>query len=554
MSDAVSYLSEPATVGKVVLHTTVGDLDLELFSQQAPQTCRTFLSLALRRAYDGCTFHRIERDFLAQTGDLATSALPHSQLQQLRSSEWYSTPLKPELHSQLRFNRRGLVGLARSTKPATAGAVEDNAQFFITLAPGTELTGTHTLFGKLTGDTLYNLARLNEPDVAAHNSGVIVRVSRVEVLSCPWPELAEEAEREGREAREREAEEERRRKKREDGSNRLLKRNVNALSFAADDEEAQPDEQQDGRRKGKGLHDVLQDDSKQAYEREPAAQETGTPRIAASAQASGKPQLSAAERSTNDEANDEDNEYDTHMRERVLRDRPATAGATAEARPVNAASTGIKQQIQQLTQQLFPSKAAAASSSDSTATDAPVVSALEQRKQRFLQQQQQQKRQRPDDSTSSADTMAKLARFRTKLQHAPLSSTPAADEEEGKEAAVDWVTASASLLRDAEDEEEVRVRERERAEGAAWMRHRLQFVRRPQDYAAEEAEGSNLVVFDPTGREGSREEVRMGRKGLGVESGEKRAGDGDRRRDDRRRDDRGSRHKRESQSGERQNR
>ena len=548
MSEAVSYLSEPATAGKVVLHTTIGDLDLELFSQQAPQTCRTFLHLALRRAHDGCTFHRIERDFLAQSGDLATSSLPHDRLQRVRAAEWYSEPLKPELHSRLRFNRRGLVGLARSAKPqaadgSTAAAVEDNAQFFITLAPTAELTGQHTLFGKITGSTLYNLTRLNEPDVAATNSTTKVRVTGVELLTCPWPELIGEVEEEERAWRVAEEEEARRRKKKEAESNRLAKRNVNALSFAADDEEAEPEEgQADRRKRGKGLHDVLvvdkrlpRGDEEEAVTKEAEMKQPSRPAVEE------VKRDSDAQRSDDDDE-DEDDKYDLQMRERVMRGKLASAD-NGQSTSASTSSADIKHQIQQLTKQLFPAKSAASSTSASDASNTPAVSLVEQRKQRFLQQ----KRQRLDDSTTSSnDTMAKLASFRSKLQHTTLTNPPpqpnSAVDSEQQKTDVDWVTASASLLRDAEDEEERKVREKERLEGAAWMRHRLQFVKRPQDYAAEEGGGEDgLVVFDPTGKEGSKEEVRMGRKGLGVEMGDGRRR-GDSRERDRRRDDHSSHH------------
>ena len=542
MSDAVSYLSEPATAGKLVLHTTIGDLDIELFSQQTPQTCRTFLSLALRHAYNGCTFHRIERDFLAQTGDLATSALPHARLQHIRTADWYTTPLKPELHSRLRFTRRGLIGLARSAKPAlptassNTAAVEDNSQFFITLAATAELSGEHTLFGKVTGDTLYNLSRLNDSDVAAPNSAIQVRINSVQLLSCPWPELTADVEREEREWRVREEEEERRRKKTENGNNKLARRNVHALSFGADEVDESEEQQADRRKRGKGLHDVLGNDSRLAMgdDRENGSNGAEREQSPAVSRPAVEGQRPAAVGTSDNEDEDEDAGYEARMRDQVLRNNRASADS-AHATSASASSADIKQQIQQLTKQLFPSQSAAPSSSDSAAVHTAAVSVLEQRKQRFMQLT----RRRSDDPTSSTDTMAKLARFRTKLQHAqPIqpSHAPstaaaalsnnnrqaaAADDEQRQQptTTVDWVTASASLLRDADDEEEMRVRGQERAEGMAWMRHRLQFARRPQDYAEEEgSRDDGLVVFDPTGREGSKEEVRMGRKGLGVES------------------------------------
>lgn len=68
----------------------------------------------------------------------------------------YGDVFKDEFHSRLRFVRRGLVAMANSGK-------DDNAsQFFFTLAKAPELQNKHTLFGKITGDTIYNMLKLEE--------------------------------------------------------------------------------------------------------------------------------------------------------------------------------------------------------------------------------------------------------------------------------------------------------------------------------------------------------------------------------------------------------
>jgi peptidyl-prolyl cis-trans isomerase SDCCAG10 len=41
------YITEPNTEGKVLLHTTFGDLDVELWPQQAPKAVRNFVQLCL---------------------------------------------------------------------------------------------------------------------------------------------------------------------------------------------------------------------------------------------------------------------------------------------------------------------------------------------------------------------------------------------------------------------------------------------------------------------------------------------------------------------------
>ena len=60
------YTKEPPTSGKVLLHTTVGDIDIELWSKECPHACRNFIQLCIENYYDGVIFHRIIKDFMAQ--------------------------------------------------------------------------------------------------------------------------------------------------------------------------------------------------------------------------------------------------------------------------------------------------------------------------------------------------------------------------------------------------------------------------------------------------------------------------------------------------------
>lgn len=82
---------------------------------------------------------------------------------QMFSLTLYILPLKDEFHSRLRFVRRGLVAMAN------AGPHDNGSQFFFTLGQCPELQNKHTIFGKVTGNTLYNLPRFEE--------GIIGKVS-----------------------------------------------------------------------------------------------------------------------------------------------------------------------------------------------------------------------------------------------------------------------------------------------------------------------------------------------------------------------------------------
>ena len=68
-SMAYVYNVEPNTNGKVVLHTTAGDVDIELWSEQAPLACRNFIQLCLEHYYDNTIFHRVIKKMMIQGGD-----------------------------------------------------------------------------------------------------------------------------------------------------------------------------------------------------------------------------------------------------------------------------------------------------------------------------------------------------------------------------------------------------------------------------------------------------------------------------------------------------
>lgn len=63
------YVLEPPTKGKVIVMTTHGPLDIELWPKEAPKAVRNFVQLCLEGYYDNTIFHRIIKQFLVQGGD-----------------------------------------------------------------------------------------------------------------------------------------------------------------------------------------------------------------------------------------------------------------------------------------------------------------------------------------------------------------------------------------------------------------------------------------------------------------------------------------------------
>jgi len=49
--------------------TSAGDVDVELWSKEAPKACRNFVQLCMEGYYNGTIFHRLVHDFIVQGGD-----------------------------------------------------------------------------------------------------------------------------------------------------------------------------------------------------------------------------------------------------------------------------------------------------------------------------------------------------------------------------------------------------------------------------------------------------------------------------------------------------
>ncbi|KAI0642368.1 cyclophilin-like protein [Trametes meyenii] len=211
------------TRGRLVLETTAGEVDIELWSKETPKACRNFLALAMEGYYDGVIFHRIVPNFLVQTGDKTGTGAG--------GESFYGEPFEDEIHPRLRFVHRGLVGMANN------GSKNSNdSQFFITLDRADELNGKHTLFGRVVGDTIYNVAKIGEMEIDDNERPLYPpKIKRIRIVDNPFPDIipritAEEkrAQQRAREQAQKEREEEQRR--------RGGKKDVKLLSFGGEED------------------------------------------------------------------------------------------------------------------------------------------------------------------------------------------------------------------------------------------------------------------------------------------------------------------------------
>ena len=173
------YVTEPPTDGKVLLHTPKGEIEIELWSKEAPKACRNFVALALEGYYDQCVWHRIVPGFIIQTGD--PTGTGHG------GESFYGAPFENERHQRLRFHRRGLVAMANTGEHNT-----NESQFFITLDATPELQNKYTIFGCVGGSTIYNVLSLADVELSATEPDRPVyppKLLRAEVIHHPFTDL-----------------------------------------------------------------------------------------------------------------------------------------------------------------------------------------------------------------------------------------------------------------------------------------------------------------------------------------------------------------------------
>jgi peptidyl-prolyl cis-trans isomerase A (cyclophilin A) len=130
-----------------VLHTSAGDIRVNLFGNHAPKTVRNFVELAegsrewthpgtgeksSAPLYDGTIFHRVIEGFMIQGGD---------PLGQGFGGPGYQ--FGDEFHPELSFDRPYLLAMAN------AGPGTNGSQFFITVGRTPHLNRKHTIFGEV---------------------------------------------------------------------------------------------------------------------------------------------------------------------------------------------------------------------------------------------------------------------------------------------------------------------------------------------------------------------------------------------------------------------
>jgi len=126
------------------IHTSKGDIVVNLFAADAPMTVNNFVFLAREGFYDNTLFHRVIGGFMTQGGDpLGTgTGGPGYKFRD-------ETVGNPHKHGKATLSM------------ANSGPNTNGSQFFITHAPQPHLDGKHTVFGEVVSGQEVNLKLAN---------------------------------------------------------------------------------------------------------------------------------------------------------------------------------------------------------------------------------------------------------------------------------------------------------------------------------------------------------------------------------------------------------
>lgn len=126
---------------RVKLNTTAGEIVLELYENEAPNTVRNFVSLVESGHYSDKLFHRVIENFMAQGGGFETEGLGSG-------GPGYKIACECKA-ADARLNFTGTISMAH------AGRDTGGSQFFLNFKYNKGLDGNHTAFGRVVSGWMF---------------------------------------------------------------------------------------------------------------------------------------------------------------------------------------------------------------------------------------------------------------------------------------------------------------------------------------------------------------------------------------------------------------
>ncbi|KAF2748820.1 peptidyl-prolyl cis-trans isomeras-like protein-like 2 [Sporormia fimetaria CBS 119925] len=176
------YMLRPKRIkhkGYARLHTSHGDLNIELLPEHAPRAVWNFVKLAQKGYYNHTIFHRNIKGFMIQGGDPTGTGRGGQSI--------WGKPFNDELEGPEKHDRRGTISMANKGKNT------NTSQFFITYRQTPHLDHKHTIFARVVGGLDTTLLAMEKAEVGEKDKPVKdIEILDVVVFVDPFEEWKKE--------------------------------------------------------------------------------------------------------------------------------------------------------------------------------------------------------------------------------------------------------------------------------------------------------------------------------------------------------------------------
>lgn len=164
----------PPPLQAVTLHTSLGDIKLELACDAAPRASANFLAHAAAGTYDGTVFHRSVPGFVLQGGDPGAPPTGKGGVALLPAADWLDEA------GAVKHDAAGVLSVANGVAARGLGS-----QFMLTYAPAPSLDGKYVAFGRVIDGLDVLAAAERVPTGDKHRPTVDVTIRGVTIHANP---------------------------------------------------------------------------------------------------------------------------------------------------------------------------------------------------------------------------------------------------------------------------------------------------------------------------------------------------------------------------------
>ncbi|KAK7107825.1 peptidyl-prolyl cis-trans isomerase-like 4 [Littorina saxatilis] len=164
----------------VIIETSIGDLTVDLYTEERPRCAKNFLKLCKVKYYNFSLFYSVQQNLVAQTGDPTATGKGGESVYGMVYGE-QARYFDLEVSPRIKHKKRGLLSMVNN------GNGKHGSQFFITLGEDLDyLDGVHTVFGEV-AEGFEVLDKLNEAYCdEKHRPYRDIRIFHTVILDDPY--------------------------------------------------------------------------------------------------------------------------------------------------------------------------------------------------------------------------------------------------------------------------------------------------------------------------------------------------------------------------------